>query len=88
MKEETKDLKSLAEQALKLVDWTKYSANEDFVWVDRVRFGNKVKFSVGGKFYPEIDVPIHKAENEIRDWIREKVESLLPQWKQGWKSLT
>ena len=88
MKEETKDLKSLAEEALELVDWTKYSANEDFVWVDRVRFGNKVKFSVGGKFYPEIDVPIHKPENEIRDWIREKVESLLPEWKQSWKSLS
>ncbi len=31
MKEETKDLKSLAEEALELVDWAKYSANEDFV---------------------------------------------------------
>ena len=77
MKEETKDLKSLAEQALKLVDWAKYSANEDFVWVYRVRFGNKVKYSEGGTFYPEIDVPIHKPENEIRDWIRKKVEGLL-----------
>ena len=89
MKEETKDLKAVAEEALELVDWAKHSANEDFVWVDRVRFGNKVKFSVGGKFYPEIEVPMNgKAENEIRDWIREKIESLLPQWKQSWKSLS
>ena len=31
MKEETKALKALAEQALKLVDWAKHSANENFV---------------------------------------------------------